>query len=71
MVGAVYFGAEAAHSQRVALIAALITLIVALALCVAALEWLRRSQSPAEARRLDPPVLPGGQRTCGRVGTSL
>ena len=50
VVGAVYFGAQAAHSQRVALIAALITLIAAVALCAAALEWLRRCQSPAEAR---------------------
>ena len=49
VVGAVYFGAQAAHSQRVALIAALITLIAAVALCAAALEWLRRCQSPAEA----------------------
>ena len=64
IVGAVYFGAEAAHSQRIALIAALITLIVALALCAAALEWLRRSQSPAEVRRLDPP-LRAGQRAGG------
>jgi EmrB/QacA subfamily drug resistance transporter len=64
IVGAVYFGAEGAHSQRIALIAALITLIVALALCVAALEWLRRSQSPAEVRRLDPP-LRAGQRAGG------
>ncbi len=63
IVGAVYFGAEAAHSQRIALIAALMTLIVALALCVAALEWLRRSQSPAEMRRLDPP-LRAGERAC-------
>ena len=55
IVGAVYFGAQAAaHSQRVALIAALITLIAAVALCAAALEWLRRCQSPAEVRRLDP-----------------
>ena len=51
VVGAVYFGAQAAHSQRVALIAALITLIAAVALCAAALEWLRRCQSPAEVRR--------------------
>jgi EmrB/QacA subfamily drug resistance transporter len=64
VIGAVYFGAQAAHSQHVALIAALITLIVALALCVAALEWLRRSQSPAEVRRLDPP-LRAGERTRG------
>jgi hypothetical protein len=64
LVGAVYFGAEAAHSQRIALIAALITLTVALALCVAALEWLRRSQSPAdEVRGLDPPLRAGGART--------
>ena len=56
VVGAVYFGAQAAHSQRVALIAALITLIAALALCAAALEWLRRCQSPAEALRLAPPL---------------
>ena len=55
LVGAVYFGAEAAHSDRIALIAALITLFVALALFVTALEWLRRSQSPAEGR-LDPPL---------------
>jgi EmrB/QacA subfamily drug resistance transporter len=64
IVGAVYFGAQATHSQRIALIAALLTLIVALALCVAALEWLRRSQSPAEVRRLDPP-LRAGQRAGG------
>jgi EmrB/QacA subfamily drug resistance transporter len=56
IVGAIYFGAEAAHSQRIALIAALITLIVALALFVAALEWVRGSRSPAEVRRLDPPL---------------
>jgi predicted MFS family arabinose efflux permease len=49
VVGAVYFGAQAAHPQRVALIAALITLIATAALCAAALEWLRRCQSPAEA----------------------
>ena len=48
VVGAVYFRAQAAHSQRVALIAALITLIATLGLCAAALEWLRRCQSPAE-----------------------
>jgi predicted MFS family arabinose efflux permease len=64
IVGAVYFGAEAAHSQRIALVAALITLIVALALCAAALEWLRRGQSPAEVRRLDPP-LRAGERASG------
>ena len=69
IVGAVYFGAEAAHSQRIALIAALITLIVALALCVAALEWLRRSKSPAEVRRLDPP-LRAGQRASGGAGAA-
>jgi predicted MFS family arabinose efflux permease len=56
VVGAVYFGAQAAHSQRVALIAAMIMLIAALALCAAALEWLRRCQSPAEAPRLAPPL---------------
>ena len=50
MVGVVYFGAQSAHSQRVALIAALITLIITLALCAAALEWLHRCQTPAEAR---------------------
>jgi EmrB/QacA subfamily drug resistance transporter len=49
VVGAVYFGAQAAHSQRVALIAALVTLIAAVALCAASLDWLRRFQSPAEA----------------------
>jgi predicted MFS family arabinose efflux permease len=65
IVGAVYFGAEATHSPRIALVAALITLIVALALCVAALEWLRRSQSPAEVRRLDPPL-----RAAQRAGGS-
>ena len=69
VVGAVYFGAEAAHSQRVGLVAALITLIVALALCVAALEWLRRSQSPAEVRRLDPP-LRAAQRAGGGTRTA-
>jgi len=69
IVGAVYFGAEGAHSQRIALIAALITLIVALALCVAALEWLRRSQSPAEVRRLDPP-LRAAQRAGGGTRTA-
>lgn len=71
VVGAVYFGVETAHSQRVAVIAAVITLGTALALCAIGLEWLRRTTSPAEARRLDPPALPDGQRTCGRVGTSL
>ncbi|MBK6615741.1 MAG: MFS transporter [Ottowia sp.] len=50
VVGAVYFGAQAAHSQRVALIAALITLIASVALCAAALAWFRRCQSPAELR---------------------
>ena len=64
IVGAIYFGAQAAHSQRIALVAALITLIIALALCVAALEWLRRSQSPGEVRRLDPPL-----RTVQRAGS--
>jgi len=48
VVGAVYFGAQSAHSQRVALIAALITLIATLGLCAGALEWLRRCGSPAE-----------------------
>ena len=48
VVGAVYFGAQAAHSQRVALIAALITLIATLGLCAGALEWLRRCGSPTE-----------------------
>ena len=48
VVGVVYFGAQAAHSQRVALIAALIMLIATLALCAAALAWLRRGQSPPE-----------------------
>jgi hypothetical protein len=71
VVGAVYFGVETAHSQQVAVIAAVITLGAALALCAIGLEWLRRTTSPAEARRLDPPALPDGQRTCGRVGTSL
>jgi hypothetical protein len=47
MVGVIYFGAQSAHSQRVALIAALITLIATLGLCAAALAWLRRCQSPA------------------------
>jgi len=50
MVGVVYFGAQSAHSQSVALIAALITLVITLALCAAALEWLHRCQTPAEAR---------------------
>ena len=64
VVGAVYFGVAAAHSPRLALIAAMLTLGVALALCAAALEWIRRNSSEAaEARRLDPPVAPGGERT--------
>jgi predicted MFS family arabinose efflux permease len=50
VVGAVYFGAQAAHSPRVAMIAAVMTLIATVGLCAAALEWLRRCQSPAEAR---------------------
>jgi EmrB/QacA subfamily drug resistance transporter len=70
VVGAVYFGVEAARSQRVAVIAAMITLGAALALCAIALEWLRRTTSTAEGRRLDPPTLVDSQRTCGRVGTS-
>lgn len=51
LVGAVYFGVQAAHTQRVGLIAALITLIATLGLCAAALAWLRRSQSPDELQR--------------------
>jgi predicted MFS family arabinose efflux permease len=62
IVGAIFFGVEAAHSQRLALIAAMIMLGAALALCAAALEWVRRTASGgAEARRLDPPVLAGRQ----------
>jgi predicted MFS family arabinose efflux permease len=58
VVGAVYFAIEAAHSPRIGLIAAMITLGTALALCAAALEWIRRRQSDvADARRFDPPVL--------------
>jgi predicted MFS family arabinose efflux permease len=45
MVGAVYFGVETAHSQRVAVIAAVITLGAALALCAIGLEWLRRTSA--------------------------
>jgi len=63
-VGAIYFGIEAVHSQREALIAASITLVAALALCAAALEWIRQS-SAAEARRFDPPIGSGGERPCG------
>jgi MFS family permease len=48
IVGAIYFGVQAVHSQHVALIVALITLIATLGLCAAALEWLGRCQSPAE-----------------------
>jgi hypothetical protein len=48
-VGAIYFSVQAVHSQHLALIATLITLIATLGLCAAALEWLRRCQSPAEA----------------------
>jgi EmrB/QacA subfamily drug resistance transporter len=56
VAGAVYFAA-AAHSPRVALIAALVTLGAALALCAAALEWIRRLElEAAEHRRLDPPL---------------
>jgi predicted MFS family arabinose efflux permease len=49
VVGAIYFSVQAVHSQHLALIATLITLIATLGLCAAALEWLRRCQSPAEA----------------------
>ena len=45
MVGEVYFGVETAHSQRVAVIAAVITLGAALALCAIGLEWLRRTSA--------------------------
>jgi EmrB/QacA subfamily drug resistance transporter len=45
VVGAVYFGVETAHSQRIAVIAAVITLGAALALCAIALEWLRRTSA--------------------------
>jgi predicted MFS family arabinose efflux permease len=66
VVGAVYFGITAEHSQRIGMIAAVITLGAALALCAAALEWIRRAQSDgAQARRFDPPVLAGGKRPCG------
>jgi hypothetical protein len=41
VVGAVYFGVETAHSQRIAVIA----LGAALALCAIALEWLRRTSA--------------------------
>jgi MFS family permease len=69
VVGAVYFAVEASRSQRLALIAALITLGAALALCASALEWIRRSSVAAEARRLDPPVLAPRQRlsSCART----
>jgi hypothetical protein len=70
VVGAIYFGIEAARSQRIAVIAAMITLVAALALCAAALEWVRRSTlSATEARRLDPPIGTGGEmtRTGGRA----
>jgi predicted MFS family arabinose efflux permease len=50
VVGLVYFGAQAAHSQRVALVAALITLIGTVTLCAASLEWLRRCRAPAGAQ---------------------
>jgi len=53
VVGAVYTGAQAAHSQRVALIAALIALIADRRggpLCAAALECFRRCQSPTEVQ---------------------
>ena len=70
VVGAIYFGIEAARPQRIAVIAAMITLVAALALCAAALEWVRRSTlSATEARRLDPPIGTGGEmtRTGGRA----
>lgn len=64
-VGAVYFAVETAHSHRPALIAAVITLGAALALCAAVLEWIRRTESrAAETRRGDPPVLAGCERAC-------
>ena len=72
IVGAVYFGVEAAHSQRIAVIAAVITLAAALALCAIALEWIRRTTLPAaETRRLDPPIGVRGQRALGRSGAFL
>jgi hypothetical protein len=65
VVGAIYFGVEAERSQRIAVIVAMITLTVALALCAAALEWVRRTAlSATEARRLDPPIGAGGELTC-------
>ena len=68
-VGAVYFGVEAANSQRIALIAAIITLAAALALCSATLEWIRRTGVP-EACRVDPPIRSGSERTCGGARTA-
>jgi EmrB/QacA subfamily drug resistance transporter len=71
VVGAVYFGVSATHSPRLALVAAMVTLGAALALCAGALEWIRRTGSEAaEGRRLHPPVPAGGERACRRVGAT-